>query len=109
MRRGSPHVHAHAAPRSVVATGRSGHTQILFRHIGAKYGLLVQALMLYLVGSAEGPPAASPLLPPAVPLPLDALLSAAGLLSLAQRALPLPRLPCMSLRGNNHALWLLEL
>lgn len=45
-----------------------------------------QALMLYLVGSAERPPAASPLLPPAAPLPVDALLSAAGLLSLAQRA-----------------------
>ena len=50
--------------------------------------------MLYLVGSAEGPPVASPLLPPAVPLPLDALLSAAGLLSLAQRAPPpLPSYP----------------
>ncbi|KAK9827695.1 hypothetical protein WJX81_001241 [Elliptochloris bilobata] len=44
-----------------------------------------EALMLYLVGSAEQPPAASPLLPPAVALPLDELLSAAGLLSLAQR------------------------
>ncbi len=45
--------------------------------------------MLYLVGSAERPPAASPLLPPAAPLPVDALLSAAGLLSLAQRAPPI--------------------
>ena len=53
-----------------------------------------QALMLYLVGSAERPPAASPLLPPAAPLPVDALLSAAGLLSLAQRAPP--KKPCIS-------------
>ena len=51
-----------------------------------------QALMLYLVGSAERPPAASPLLPPAAPLPVDALLSAAGLLSLAQRAPPIKTL-----------------
>jgi hypothetical protein len=45
-----------------------------------------QALMLYLVGSAEQPPAPAPLLPASEPLPIDALLSAAGLLSLAQGA-----------------------
>ena len=80
------------------------------RHALQVYDVVIglQALMLYLVGSAEGPPAASPLLPPAVPLPLDALLSAAGLLSLVQRALPQfhsVRLLKHKVEGNNHSKW----
>ena len=58
--------------------------------------------MLYLVGSAEAPPAALPLLPPPAPLPLDALLSEAGLLSLAQRALPSTRCALAVLCGWGH-------
>jgi hypothetical protein len=65
---------------------------------GAEGAPARQALMLYLVGSAEQPPAPAPLLPASEPLPIDTLLSAAGLLSLAQGAAIRHAVHCLCLQ-----------